>query len=143
MLKDVELIKQMSELSKVSELTEQYIENAILDDATKRFKEQIDMKIQNYMSQFMSEQRESWLNRINELNDEKNRYKKFAKQAQRSIRLNRHTKAFCSCLNRQWWSIETKLSIILKDCFTYGNRFMKKTANMCRRRWNYLNKLIN
>ena len=143
LLKDVELIKQMSELAKVPELTEQYIENAILDDATKRFKEQIDMKIQSYMSHFMSEQRESWLNRINELNDEKNRYKKLAKQALRSIMLNRHTKAFCSCLNRQWWSIETKLSIILKDCFTYGNRFMKKTANMCRRRWNYLNKLIN
>ena len=55
LLKDVELIKQMSELAKVPELTEQYIENAILDDATKRFKEQIDMKIQSYMSQFMSE----------------------------------------------------------------------------------------
>ena len=143
MLKDVKLIKQMSELAKVPELTEQYIENAILDDATKRFKEQIDMKIQSYMNQFKSEQRESWLNRINELNDEKNRYKKLAKQALRSIRIKRHTKAFCSCLNRQWWSIEEKLSIILKDCFVYGNRFMKKTANMCRRRWNHLNMLIN
>ena len=37
MLKDVETVKQTSELSKVPELTEQYIENTILDDATKRF----------------------------------------------------------------------------------------------------------
>ena len=91
----------------------------------------------------MCEQRESGLNRINEINDEKNRYKKLARQALRSIKLNRHTKAFCIVLNNQWWSIESKLSIILKDCFRYGNRFMKKTANMCRRRSNYLNMLIN
>ena len=143
MLKNVELIKQMSELAKVPELTEQYIENAILDNATKRFKEQIDLKIQSCMKQFMSEQRESWLNRINELNDEKNKYRKLAKQAIRAIKTNRYTKAFYSCLNKKWWPIEAKLSIILKKCFRYGNRFTKKTANMCRRRWNYLNKLIN
>ena len=101
-LKDVEPTKQMPELAKVTNLTEEYLGNVILNDATDRFKDQIDFKIDSYMKQFKGVQRKSWLNKINEVNEEKNIYKKLAKQALKSIMINRYEKAFYNVLNRKW-----------------------------------------
>lgn len=76
LLKDVDLLKQVKELANVENLTEQFVENAILNDATKRFKYQIEAQIEEAMKQFMAEQRGSWLNRINEKHEALMKYKK-------------------------------------------------------------------
>lgn len=142
LLEDIELIKQVKELANVENLTEEYIETAIVHDASKRFMNQIDFKINDYMKQFMGEQRDSWLNRINEVNAKKNHFKKLSQKALKTIAMNTNTKIFCSMLIRHWWNMEKQLSKLLKHCFVYGNRYMKKIANMTRRRWIKLREII-
>ena len=142
MIKDIELIKQIKELANVKNLTDELLTKSIVFESTERVRNQIDLKIDEYMRQFMGEQRDCWLNRINEVNDERKRYKKLLKQALKSIITNRHTKAFCSVINTKYWMINDKLEILLKYCFAYGNRFMKKTANILKRRWKQLNTII-
>jgi len=142
MLKDIELIKQVKELANIENLTEELITKSVVFESTERIRNQIDLKIDEYMKQFMGEQRDCWLNRVNEINDERKRYRKLLKQALKSIITNRHTKAFCSLMNTKYWMINEKLEILLKHCFTYGNRFLKKTANILRRRWKQLNTII-
>lgn len=45
-------------------------------------------------------------------------------------------------LIRHWWNMEKQLSKLLKHCLVYGNRYMKKIANMTRRRWIKLREII-
>lgn len=142
MLDDIEFIKQVKELANTENLTEELLSKSVAFESTERIRNQIDLKIDEYMKQFMGEQRSCWLNRVNELNDEKNRYRKLLKQALRSIALNRHTKAFCSLINCRYWMINEKLDTILKYCFVNGNRFIKKIANMLKRRWTQLKKIL-
>lgn len=70
MLKDIDFLKQVKELEKTQNLTEIYIQKAIVGDANQQFRDQIDCTIDKYMQQFMAEQRGTWLERINQKSEQ-------------------------------------------------------------------------
>ena len=82
------------------------------------------------MELFMAEQRGNCLNRLTEIQDDRNNKINLLRQALNTIRLGKDTKSFCAILIRNWWSINVLLNKMMKFCFTSRSRRMKKISNI-------------
>lgn len=141
--KDIESIKTMQDLAKTPNLTEKYIEDALVFNATRKFQLGIEAMINNHMENFMEEQRGNWLHRLTEIQDENKRFKKLLRQDLISIKVGRNMKTFCKILLEKWWNMNGLLTKMLKFCFTSRNRHMKMIANMCKNKWRNIFKVVD
>lgn len=141
-LTNADFLKLFESLSRLEELDENYIENTIVVQATKKYKASIENEIQKNLDLFMAEMRGNWMKKIGELRETIKQQNDLIKNLEKAIWSKMPTKEFCRMIYVRLEKLEFPLSNMYSYCFSSKINRMKRYANITRRQIHQIRHLI-
>lgn len=141
-LTDVDFLKSYKNLTEIANMSEEYVKNTIIYDAVQEFKRTTHLTLAQSLEDFKAEIRGNWMRRAGELSDEVNRLTKLNRSLLKDINTRMPNKIFCTMILRKLNKLKQENLILYTQAFTYGSKFMKKTANKSKRTLNQITKLM-
>lgn len=141
MLEDIDFLKTVSMLNKNMNL-EELIKKEIMVDVTKEFSWNIINKLQEELSQFKAEIRGKWMKNITEKHEEIQKLKRQNRSLIKEILTQLPSKHFCYILKTHLELSKATLQPILGAIFMGNNSYLKRNANIFKRKLNKIEKLI-
>jgi len=140
MLEDIDFLKTVSMLNKNMNL-EELIKKEIMVEVTKEFGWNVINKLQDELNQFKAEIRGKWMKNITEKQEE---IVKLRRQNRSLIKILTQlpSKHFCYILRTHLELCKATLTPILSYIFNGNNPYLKRNANILKRKLNKIEKLI-
>ena len=142
LLSDVDFLQTFKMIAELKNLPEDYIKKTILYEVAQDFNYEVFQQLTLNMEDFKAEIRGNWMRRTGELRDEIDRLNKLNQSLIKDINTKMPTKYYCQCLLKEMDKLNNGLTILVTQAFTYGNKFMKKTANQTKRTMKKIVKMI-